>query len=427
MVGLSSIKNWFARLGAGAISGILLLVAALVAMVWANSGWAGSYNALWSTLFTVGIGDAALSKPLILWVNDGLMAIFFLLVGLEIKRELIEGALSTPRRAALPAIAAAGGMAVPALIYVAFNFGGEGLSGWAIPAATDIAFALGILALLGRRVPVELKVFLTAVAVVDDLGAVLVIALFYTGELATGPLLGAAVAMVGLIIANRSRTNSPIPYLILGAALWLFVLKSGVHATVAGVLLALTIPARGMLSGDQFQAHGREIFGFQEREDDDELPPQTRVDEMRDLCNRVEPMLLRWEHALHPWVMFGVMPIFALANAGVVVSGGAEAMAAPVSLGVMLGLLLGKPLGITLFAWVAVALGLSEKPAEFSWKQLHGAGWLAGIGFTMSLFVTSLAFESEVLATQAKIGLMTGSLVAGLIGAAILYRFGRAA
>lgn len=415
-----AIGNWLSRIGEGAVGGILLLVAAVTALIWANSGAAESYQALWSTKFTIGVGAVALSKPIILWVNDGLMAVFFLLVGLEIKRELIDGALSSPRKAALPMFAAVGGMVVPALIFVAFNFGTDAVGGWAIPAATDIAFALGILALLGSRVPLSLKVFLTAVAVVDDLGAIMVIALFYTSELATGALLGAAVAFAVAIVLNRMRVSHPLPYILVGAVLWFFVLKSGVHATIAGVLLALTIPARGLVSGEEFEMFGKKVFGITEHEDDDTFAPHTRVHEMRDLCNRTEPMLLRWEHALQPWVLFGIMPIFALANAGVVIEGGASTLATPVALGVGLGLLLGKPLGVTLFAWLATRLGIAALPDDISWLQLHGAGWLAGIGFTMSLFVTALAYDVALLATQAKLGLLAGSLFAGIIGATLL-------
>ena len=417
-----TLRSWFHRIGAGAVGGILLLLASITAMIWANSSAGDSYAALWSTPFTIGVGDWALSKALILWINDGLMAIFFLLVGLEIKREVSSGALSSARKAALPVFAAAGGVIFPALIFVGFNLGGEGIGGGAIPAATDIAFALGILAMLGKRVPIEVKVFLTAVAVVDDLVAVLIIALFYSGELATGALVGAAVAFLVALGLNRAKVPYPLAYTIVGVVLWFMVLKSGIHATIAGVLLAMTIPSKGVVSHGDFERAGRELFGFEEREDEDELAPYTRVDEMRHLCNRTEPLLLRMEHALQPWVMFAIMPIFAFANAGVVVSGGIETATTPVALGVMLGLMLGKPVGITLFAWLASKAGAAELPPEMSWAQLHGAAWLGGIGFTMSLFVTSLAFASDELATQAKLGLLAGSFVAGIIGALILVR-----
>lgn len=417
-----TLRSWFHRIGAGAVGGILLLIASITAMIWANSPASDSYAALWSTTFTIGVGEWALSKALILWINDGLMAIFFLLVGLEIKREVSSGALSSARKAALPVFAAAGGVIFPALIYVGFNLGGEGIDGWAIPAATDIAFALGIVALLGKRVPIEIKVFLTAVAVVDDLVAVLIIALFYSGDLASGALVGAALAFLAAVGLNRARVPYPLPYTVVGVVLWFMILKSGIHATIAGVLLAMTIPSKGVVSHKDFEKFGRGLFGFEEREDEDELAPYTRVDEMRNLCNRTEPLLLRMEHALQPWVMFAIMPIFAFANAGVVVSGGIEGATTPVALGVMLGLMLGKPMGITLFAWLASKAGIAELPPQMSWTQLHGAAWLGGIGFTMSLFVTSLAFTSDGLATQAKLGLLVGSLVAGIIGALILVR-----
>ncbi len=409
------------QLGPGGIGGLLLLIATAVAIAWANSSFGSVYESILGTPFSVGLGRWVLSKPLLLWINDGLMALFFLLVGLEIKRELLDGTLSSPRRAALPAFAALGGMVGPALIYLVLTAGTEGARGWAIPAATDIAFALGILALLGRRVPIELKVFLTALAVIDDLGAVLIIALFYSGELATGPLLAAAAALAGLIGLSRGKVLHPLPYALLGALLWLFVLKSGVHATVAGVLLAMTIPARGLVSPESFELFGRRAFGLAEHEDPDEFAPATRVHSMRELCNRTEPMLLRWEHALQPWVLFGVMPVFAFANAGVVLGGGAEgSLITPVSAGVFFGLLLGKPLGVTLFSWIAVRAGLAAPPEGFSWRQLHAAGWLAGIGFTMSLFVTSLAVDDPALALAAKGGLLAASALAGVIGSVLL-------
>ncbi|MCA9562095.1 MAG: Na+/H+ antiporter NhaA [Myxococcales bacterium] len=413
--------GWLAKLGPSAIGGLLLVAATIVAMVWANSSFAGSYVRLFEeTKFTIGIEEFHLSKPLILWVNDALMAVFFLLVGLEIKREMQEGELSTPRRAALPMVAAAGGVAFPALIYTAFNLGSEHTSGWAIPAATDIAFALGILALLGSRVPLSIKVFLTAVAVVDDLVAVLIIALFYTETIKLAALGIAGGALVLLIAGNRLNFKHPVFYVLFGVVLWVAVLKSGVHATVAGVLLAFTIPSRRGVEPKRFSKAVGEALKVKDHEDPDDLAPETRIHSVRALCNQAEPMLVRWEHALQPWVMFLIMPIFALANAGVVLGGGSgDAMS--VSTGVGFGLLFGKPIGITLFAWLTVKLGWAALPGGTNWKQLHGAAWLGGIGFTMSLFIADLALEGTAL-TAAKMGLLAGSIVAGIIGTIILLK-----
>lgn len=411
------------RMGPSAQGGLLLVLMATIAFVWANSPWAGAYEALWATELTVDIGGAGLHKPLILWVNDGLMAVFFLLVGLEIKRELLEGTLSSPRKAALPLFAALGGMALPALIYFVINLGeGGATQGWAIPAATDIAFALGILALLGSRVPVTLKVFLTAVAVVDDLGAVLIIAVFLTESIKGAALGVAAGALVLLVVLNRMRVAKPLPYIVMGLVLWVAVLKSGVHATVAGVLLAMCIPASRELSPGALAGRLRELLKTKDHEDSDELAPDTVIHRVRHLCDSVESPLLRWEHALQPWVAFAVMPIFALANAGVsLASSGGATLFDPVPLGVALGLLLGKPIGITLFSWLAVRLGVSSLPAYVNWPRLHAAAWLGGIGFTMSLFIAGLALDGPAL-NAAKIGLLVGSLVAGVVGSVMLVR-----
>lgn len=410
------------RLTPAAVGGLLLLTAAVVAFVWANSPLAGSYLALWQVDITLGAGALALSKPLILWVNDGLMALFFLLVGLEIKRELLTGTLSSPRRAALPLMAALGGVLLPAGIYAIVNMSDGGVSrGWPIPAATDIAFALGILALLGSRVPIGLKVFLTAVAVVDDLVAVLIIATVLTDGVVMAALGFAAVAILGLAGLNRTKVSHPLPYILLGGLLWLAVLKSGVHATIAGVALSLFIPAGRSLSGGAFLDRlGDALKRARGQEESGELAPRSTVHALRTLCNDAESPLLRWEHALQPWVMFGVMPVFALANAGVALgSAGGASLLDPVPLGVLLGLLLGKPVGIMLFSWFAVRTRVASLPEGVSWRQLHGAAWLAGIGFTMSLFVAGLALEGTALAA-AKLGLLLGSAAAGIVGTLLL-------
>lgn len=410
-----------------AAGGILLLAAAVIALVWANSPWADVYSDLWATQVTVGANEFGLTKSLHHWINDGLMAVFFFVVGLEIKRELLVGELASPRRAALPAAAALGGAVIPALIYTAFNFGTEGASGWGIPMATDIAFALGILALLGDRVPTALKVFLTALAIVDDLMAVLVIALFYTAEIAWSSLGVAALFLIALIAVNRLHIRQPLVYVLLGIGLWVATLQSGIHATVAGVLLAMTIPTRTWMDQDEFVEKGRELLDGFERAGGHggtiltNGAQQSAVVALESACVRVTAPLQRIEHALHPWVIFGVMPLFALANAGVVLDRDiASAFGDQVTLGVILGLVLGKQIGVTLFAWLATRLGLASLPAEISWRQVYGAGWIAGIGFTMSLFIADLAFEDVSLLASAKVGILAASVIAGTVGFLLL-------
>ena len=361
-------------------SGLLLMAFAVVAVVWANSAWSGFYETLFTTKFTVGYGEAMLSKPLVLWINDGLMAVFFLVVGLEIKRELMTGELNSARKAALPAAAALGGMLVPALLYLMFNKGLPSSGGWGVPMATDIAFSLGVLAMLGKRVPLALKVLLTAVAIVDDLGAVVVIALFYTASIEGGLLTG-SLALIGLAWAfGRAGGRHPVVFGLLGLAAWVLMLKSGVHATIAGVLLAFALPVR-------------------------QLPQEE------------EPLGQRWEHGLHPWVAFVIMPVFALANAGVVVGGGfGQALTQPASLGIITGLMVGKPIGIFGFAWLAVKLGLASLPQGLTWEKVFGMSLLAGIGFTMSLFIADLAFGAAPDLAYAKAGILAGSLGSGALG-----------
>jgi len=416
-----------------AASGILLLGAAAVAFGWANSSWSASYDALWSMPLGVRFGALALEKPLLLWVNDGLMALFFFVVGLEIKRELVAGELREARRALLPLVCALGGMLAPAAVYVAFNPTGSELRGWAIPAATDIAFAVGVLALLGERVPLALRVFLTALAIVDDLGAVVVIALFYTSELDTSALLAAACALAAGVALNRLRVRSPLPYALVGAALWLATLESGVHATVAGVLLAFTIPSRAELPAVSFAVRARALLARLE------ASPSDRDDAVHELASgsaRAQAPLARLEHALAPWTSFVVMPVFALANAGVVLGGGHAPLVSEVTLGVALGLILGKPLGVAGAAWLAHRAGWATLPAGVSWAQLRGAACLAGIGFTMSLFIAGLAFgggshgeagEASAQLGAAKLGILAGSLISGVLGWALLSRASGAA
>ncbi|WP_228281738.1 Na+/H+ antiporter NhaA [Rubrobacter marinus] len=407
--------------------GILLVAAATIALAWANSPWGESYAALWHTKLTVGLGDYSLSKDLTHWINDGLMAVFFLVVGLEIKREILVGELSSLRGAALPVAAALGGAVLPAAIYAAINAGTEGAAGWGIPMATDIAFALGVLALLGERAPVALKVFLTALAIVDDIVAVLVIALFYTAEISWGALGFAALFLVALIVANLIGVGRTLVYALLGIGLWLAFLLSGVHATIAGVLLAFTVPVRSFIAPKAFLERGRYVLDRFEQsgeKGDGVLANEDRQAALHALnraAYELEPPLHELEHALHPWVIFAVMPLFALANAGVALGGGAaEALTSPVTLGIVAGLILGKQIGVTLFAWLAVRSGVSELPRSISWRHIYGAGWLAGIGFTMSLFITDLAFPNGALADAAKLGILAASLIAGVVGWTIL-------
>jgi len=362
--------------------GITLIVAAALALAIANSPFAAGYFGLLDVPVVAGIGAGVIDKPLLLWINDGLMAVFFFLVGLEVKREALAGQLNSWNKASLPLMAAIGGMALPAAIFIAFNLGTpENLSGWAIPAATDIAFALGILTLLGPRVPVALKALLLAIAVIDDIGAIAIIALFYTAETDVTMLLGAAATLVVLALFGRAKVASSIPYVLLGIVLWVFVLKSGVHATLAGVAAAMCVP---LTAGE-------------------------------------EKPLERMEHALHPYVAFLVIPIFGFANAGVSLAGvGLDALFAPLPLGIAAGLLIGKQLGILGFAWAAVKAGFATLPEGVSWRQMHALSLLAAIGFTMSLFIGNLAFADPAQVDAVKIGVLSGSLVAALAGYVLL-------
>ncbi len=406
-----------------ASGGVLLLAFTVVALAWANSPWSHSYHEIWHTTVTLGFGGHLLAKPLELWINDGLMAIFFFVVGLEIKREILTGELSSPRQAALPIAAALGGMVAPALLYFAFNAGTPEVSGWGIPMATDIAFALGVLALVGKGVPDSLKVFLTALAIVDDLGAVLVIALFYTSEISL-PALGVGFLFLALMAAaNRLGVRNPLVYWVLGSVVWLAFLLSGVHATIAGVLGAMTIPASSLIDERRFVEAGRFMLAEVERKVEPGLEPlhfgtkHAAVRALEKACENVETPLQRLEEALHPWVAFFIMPLFALANAGVALGEGVTAaLTQPVTLGVTVGLVLGKQIGITAFSWLAVRLGLASLPSGVSWRHIYGAAVLGGIGFTMSLFIAGLAFSDLETLETAKTGILLASLIAGLAG-----------
>ena len=403
--------------------GIVLILCTVVALVLANSPWAEAYHHVWETEVGLSVGGFRLAYSLHHWINDGLMAVFFFLVGLEIKREFMIGELASPRRAALPIAAALGGMVVPALIYASLNAGGPGAPGWGIPMATDIAFALGVLALLGPRVPLGLKVFLAALAIVDDLGAVLVIALFYTAEISWLSLGVGALFLAAMVVLNRLEVRQPGAYLVFGVGLWLAFLFSGVHATVAGVLAALTIPSRTRIDTEGFLLRSRYLVDQFDRagvEGEDVLTSheqQAVIQAVENACEAAQAPLQRIEHDLQGWVAFGIIPLFALANAGVHLPADfAGALAHPVTLGTILGLVLGKPIGITLFAWLAVRAGVAAMPEGVAWRALHGVSWLGGIGFTMSLFIANLAFPGGEMADEAKVGILSASILAGLVG-----------
>jgi NhaA family Na+:H+ antiporter len=402
--------------------GIVLLACAVVALLWANSPLSEYYFRLWSIPVEVRFGNLVdIDKPLLLWINDGLMAVFFFLVGMEIKRELLVGELRSPRKAMLPMAAAVGGMVVPALIYASLNWGTPEIRGWGIPMATDIAFALGALALLGTRAPLALKVFLTALAIVDDLGAVLVIALFYTENLKVNALLYSLLFWGAMIAMNRLGVRSGLAYFLVSVGMWYFMLKSGVHATVAGVLSAFAIPVRSRIDPELFIARVREYLNQFDQPVTERtiiLSPeqQSAVEAIERESLRVQSPLQRLEHQLHYFVAFFVMPIFALANAGVALGGeGGLNWTSRVIWGVALGLLIGKPLGIALFSWLAVRLGLAQLPQGINFVHIVGVGFLGGIGFTMALFIAGLAFRGDEL-NYAKLGILAGSALAGAIG-----------
>jgi Na+:H+ antiporter, NhaA family len=406
-----------------AATGGLLVACAAGALITANTAWADAYHALWQTRLTMSLGSHSLSLSLQQWINDGLMALFFLLVGLEIKRETVAGELSSIRQAALPIAGAVGGMIVPALVYVLVNSDGLATRGWAIPMATDIAFALGILALVAPRAPAGLKVFLAALAIVDDMGAVLVIALFYTRDLVWQALAMAGVVMLTLVGLNLLRVRRLTPYLLLGVALWFFVHESGVHATIAGVLLAFVIPRRTLINAEEYSITARGLLDDFDRTETGDLlvltsrGQQEAIIGLERASENVMAPLLRLEHALHGFSAFVVMPLFALSNAGVNLTGSSGG---PVMLGVALGLVVGKPLGITAAAWLAVKLRVATLPSDVNWIAVHGCAWLGGIGFTMSLFIAALAFDGTALLDTAKLGIFVGSLCAAIVGTLVL-------
>jgi NhaA family Na+:H+ antiporter len=379
---ISAIREFLKLEAAG---GIILIFAAALAIIFANSPLSGFYTTSLDIPVAIQFGALQISKPLILWINDGLMAVFFFLVGLEIKREILEGELSTPSQFVLPAMAAVGGIVAPALIYFAFNQGNsDHMVGWAIPTATDIAFALGILALVGSRAPLSLKILLTAIAIIDDLGAIAIIAVFYTENLSIPSLILGGIFITGLVVINRLRITRPAAYILLGIALWVCVLKSGVHATLAGVVTAFAIPMRGKSEKDS-------------------------------------SMLKDLEHHLHPWVAYVILPLFAFANAGVSFAGiGLSGLLEPVKLGISVGLFAGKQIGVFAMLWLTVKLGLSAMPRDTNWAQLYGVSLLCGVGFTMSLFIGSLAFEHTSFDVPIRLGVLMGSIGSAVCGYLIL-------
>ena len=364
--------------------GVVLMIAAIFAMIIANTPLSATYDLILGTYIKVGIGNFEIAKPAILWINDGLMAIFFFLVGLEIKREVLAGELSSFDKAILPIMAAIGGMAVPGIIFAIVNWGTpENLNGWAIPTATDIAFALGILALIGSRAPIALKIFLLAIAIIDDLGAIVIIAIFYTSELSINALSISMIGFAAAIALNRLGIQRTAPYLLVGIIVWVFVLKSGVHATLAGVLIAFTIPLKAK--------------------------------------NEDEALLYKMEHGLHPWVAFLILPVFAFANAGVNFTGiGIDDLLQPLTLGIAVGLFLGKQIGVFLATWIGVKSGIARLPENVSWKHVYGVACLTGVGFTMSLFIGSLAFTTADVMNAVRLGVVLGSVLSGIIGYLLL-------
>ena len=375
--------RWFFKLEAA--SGLVLLISAVIALIISNSNFSSLYFETLQSYLFIGINNIGLKMSLHHWINDALMAVFFFFVTLEIKREFIQGELSSPKQALLPIIAAIGGMLVPALIYIYINFGnGDTINGWAIPSATDIAFSLGVLSLLGSRVPISLKVFLTALAIIDDLGAIIIIAFFYTGDLSIQYLSLLLLTFIALLILNKSGIKKFLPYLILGLILWFFTYQSGVHATISGVLLATVIPHRKK--------------------------------------NEEYSLLTKIEHNISSYVAFGIMPLFALANAGVSLDGiNLESFLSPVPLGIVLGLFVGKQIGVFLFSIISIKLKIAQMPNNANWMSFYGVGILTGIGFTMSLFIGNLAFVENIeYIDGVKIGVLTGSLLSALIGYSLL-------
>jgi len=409
-------------------AGIVLLISAVIAMIWANSAWSDSYHHLWEYKISIQAGEFGISKTLHEWINDGLMALFFFVIGLELKREIMAGELSDMGKAILPLIAALGGMLLPALIYFLFNPGGPQSNGWGIPMATDIAFALGIMSLLGNRVPLSLKIFLTALAIADDIGAVLVIAFFYTSDISMISLGIGALFLVLLLAANYIGVRSTLFYGLVGiAGVWLAFLMSGVHATIAGVLAAFAIPARTKIDEEKFiqvlEDQLREFHAIPPNDVTLLEPAQYKViEKINRLTKAAGTPLQKLEYKLHSWVSYLVMPLFAFSNSGITLHAGFlnGVLSSSITLGILMGLVVGKFVGVLIFCWVAVKTKITALPHGVTWKQIIGVALLAGIGFTMSLFITTLAFKDVQLVTDAKLGIFIASIISGVAGYFVL-------
>ncbi len=409
-------------------SGILLITCTIFALFIANTQLAHQYFELWETNLELSLGGLILSKPLHLWINDGLMAIFFFVVGLEIKRELLVGELKSPKKAILPISAALGGMIIPALLYVIVNINNPSASrGWGIPMATDIAFVIGVMALLGTRVPFSLKIFLTSLAIVDDIGAVMIIAIFYSHNIELTYLVVAGFLLLGLFLINWFEVQNHVVYAIIGVFLWYFIFLSGVHATIAGLLIAITIPSRTRINPDEFITEGQlilERFKAAGPRDKEILLNRQHLAALKTLevsCLNVQTPLQRFERSLHYWVAFTIMPLFIFSNAGITIEAiDPNMFFEPITLGVIFGLVFGKQIGIFLFVWISVKLGLTELPSGLTWGHIYGGAWLGGIGFTMSLFIASLALIDPNNLIMAKIGIIIGSFISGIVGYIIL-------
>ncbi|HEX4022551.1 MAG TPA: Na+/H+ antiporter NhaA [Acidobacteriaceae bacterium] len=411
----------FARIQSA--GGIVLLAATIAALLWANSSFSHSYESLLDLPVTIGFGKYIVADTLHLWINDGLMSLFFLLVGLEIKREMLIGELSSFKKAALPICGAMGGVILPAAIYYILNRHLDTAHGWGVPMATDIAFLLGILAVLGSKVPIGLKVFLTALSIVDDIAAVIVIAFFYSATIHLHYLFAALFFLALAILANYTGVTSISIYIGIGVIVWYCMLQSGVHATITGFLIALIIPARRYLSIEEFTERTRKELDVLESINDSENITSSKVskhnalDHLNVTLQLVESPLARLEHGLQPWVSFCIVPLFALTNAGVHLKGFASSdVFHPLVLGIVLGLFIGKPIGITLFSWLTVKLHIGSLPEDMTWRHLHAASWLCGIGFTMSIFIAAQAFDTPRETTLAKISILAGSAAAACVG-----------
>jgi len=410
-----------------AFSGIILIFVAIVAIIWANSAAGNIYFEMWQNKITIDFGDAVISKPLLLWINDGLMAMFFFVIGLEIKREVIAGELSTSKKAAMPVYAALGGMIIPSLIFIFFNQGKPSSNGWGIPMATDIAFSLGILALLGKRVPLSVKIILTVLAIVDDIGAVLVITFFYSSKIILSNVALGALFLGIMIAMNLAGVRNKLAYAIPGImGIWLAFLLSGVHATIAGVLAAFAIPASNKINKTEFKQTIRNLAnGINEfaRKNNPFLNKEEQqvVTAIKETCGHYEPQLQSLENTLHLWVIFSIMLVFALSNTGVLLGNDVlPVIKIAAGMDIVLGLVLGKPLGILLFSWLAYKMGVASLPENIEWVHLLGVGLLAGIGCTMALFVASLAFTETALISNAKISILFASVIAGVAGYFVL-------